>query len=525
MVLLLSENENLLLDPKYIEQTNEHNSKCIKNTVDYLGVKVKTVLNYVDAINELNKKDPNGKCNYYTVWVMCGPDIDVLPDNSKYPGLVEQFIDCLLLYWENGGAVVLFCDKDPLYFQANIFLQKIKFKGEIGKTNLRITGNNLGTNYLRGVDAKGKLEMKGIYDAGIIKLPNGTERIPLGRNIPLIYEGEIISHANSNNKEDIRPFIPFAINSSGNISIMIYETQGKEGDIIIDCGYSKVFTQMSNEDDSTWRYIQNLASFLSRPEAHMIYDDGQTAKNYRPNGIDFKINYSNLFKYLRPYYGQRQLDIIYMIDSTGGMNRLIYGLREKCQEILDKLNENPKLKKYDIAFGGVFYRDPVDCPNEIHEYLPLGTVFDLKEKMRSINAFGGGDIPEDWYGAYKIALDPCLMRWRNKSVKIIIHIADSGAHTLRFSDEDNEHNDFMYENGLVELIKKCARDKISILGYQIGNEPKKSFKECKAIYDSVKTEDCSFEIYPFDWISDEAVLAKIIKNNITKHISAFMANK
>ena len=41
--------------------------------------------------------------NYYTIWMMCGPDINSLPDNSKYPGLVEQFIDCLLLYWENGG--------------------------------------------------------------------------------------------------------------------------------------------------------------------------------------------------------------------------------------------------------------------------------------------------------------------------------------------------------------------------------------------------------------------------------------
>ena len=120
--------------------------------------------------------------------------------------------------------------------------------------------------------------------------------LPLGRNVPQIYEGENISHANSNNNEDIKPFIPFAKNTSGNICIMIYGTQGKEGDIIIDCGYTKVFINMSTEDIATWRYIQNLAGFLARPEAHMIYDDGETAKNYRPNGVNFKINYSNLYK-------------------------------------------------------------------------------------------------------------------------------------------------------------------------------------------------------------------------------------
>ena len=32
------------------------------------------------------------------------------------------------------------------------------------------------------------------------------------------------------------------------------------------------------------------------------------------------------------------------------------------------------------------------------------------------------------------------MKWRKRSIKIIIHIADAGAHTLRFSDGDKKHN-------------------------------------------------------------------------------------
>ena len=320
--------------------------------MEYLGVNIKTVLNYEEAIKELIKKDKNGKCNYYTVWVMFGPDINKLPDSSPCPGLVEQFIDCLLLYWKNGGSVVLFCDNEPLCFQANMFLEKIKFKTEPKKTKLRIEGNDIGTKILRGYKAKGNLSQNSSYDTSIIKLPNGTERIPFGRNVPNIYERETISHSNSNNLEDIKPFIPFSLNSSGHICIMMYCTQGKEGDIIIDCGYTKVFINMSNNDISTWRYIQNLASFLSRPEVHMIYDDGETAKNYRPNGINFNIDYLNLYTWLKEvdYYGTRELDVVYMIDNTGSMGSWINGVKDKCKEISDRLNENIKLKNYNIFF-------------------------------------------------------------------------------------------------------------------------------------------------------------------------------
>ena len=57
---------------------------------------------------------------------------------------------------------------------------------------------------------------------------------------------------------------------------------------------------------------------------------------------------------LKKNYGGGKLDIVYMIDSTGPLSWWIKGDKEKCEEILDKLNENEKLKKYDIKFGGFF---------------------------------------------------------------------------------------------------------------------------------------------------------------------------
>ena len=146
--------------------------------------------------------------------------------------------------------------------------------------------------------------------------------------------------------------------------------------------------------------------------------------------------------------------------------------------------------------------------------------------MNSIDAKGGGDTPEDWVGAYKIALDEDDMKWRKNSVKIIIHIADAGAHTLRFSKGDKKHNKPEYEIGLVNLIKKCAEDNITIFGFQIGNKPKQSFNECQIIYNSSEPKASNYEIYElgeFEKLSDEKV-AEILEKNIINKVSGFIAN-
>ena len=127
-----------------------------------------------------------------------------------------------------------------------------------------------------------------------------------------------------------------------------------------------------------------------------------------------------------------------MIDSTGSMSNWIEGVKNKCEEISRNLKVN--IKNFDMKFGGVFYRDPIDEPSDENEHQPLGSVENLKAKMVSISAIGGGDTPEDWVGGYRLALDKVLMKWRKNSIKIIIHIADAGAHSLRFSDGDTKHN-------------------------------------------------------------------------------------
>ena len=102
------------------------------------------------------------------------------------------------------------------------------------------------------------------------------------------------------------------------------------------------------------------------------------------------------------------------------------------------------------------------------------------------------------------------MKWRKDSVKIIIHIADAGAHGDEFSRLDRHP-----EQGrkLVCLIKKCAEERISIFGYGIGlhHLAVKSFEVCKRIYDEVKYKNYSFDIHDLYYL--DSYIDFISQNN------------
>ena len=138
--------------------------------------------------------------------------------------------------------------------------------------------------------------------------------------------------------------------------------------------------------------------------------------------------------------------------------------------------------------------------------------------MKTLHSFGGGDYPEDWVGAYEIALDKNRIGWRKNSVKIIIHITDAGAHGKEFS-----RGDWHPEQGvlLIKLIELLAKEKISIFAYQITNLAEQSFAKCKEIYDSVKPKNCTYKINKIDWDSiDEN--RRIVKDSIIQQILEFI---
>jgi hypothetical protein len=118
------------------------------------------------------------------------------------------------------------------------------------------------------------------------------------------------------------------------------------------------------------------------------------------------------------------MDVVFLIDATGSMSDTIKAAHDRATEIAINLRaENPGV---DIQFGSVCYRDPIDCPSDVHQIHNLNyDINSLATFLSGVEASGGGDGPEDWVGAYKCALHS--LKWRN-GAKTIIHIADAPAH-------------------------------------------------------------------------------------------------
>jgi len=122
-------------------------------------------------------------------------------------------------------------------------------------------------------------------------------------------------------------------------------------------------------------------------------------------------------------------DVLFLVDATGSMSSYIKAAKEETQNISQDLRQAyPEMM---FKYGYVFYRDPIDSKADIHEIIDLtDNVNSIPEQILKIKAGGGGDEPEDWVGAYKIANEK--ISWRN-GIRIIIHLADAGAHGKLFS--------------------------------------------------------------------------------------------
>ena len=284
-------NEENFIHPKYIKKENNPTSECIESAVEHFGISLEIVQNYEDAINKLIHNSTPGYCDYYAVWIFCGPPYPILPDKESDPNLVGQFIEVLIKFWKNGGSLVFWADGDPLNYQVNLFLEKVRFENEPdcpdGETLLRIHNEHEGGGILKG-DASGTLSKPGTFNRSP-QFFKQCQRTTLSHNIGKIFEGISISYVPwTHGSSLIKPFKPFARDTEGAISSMFYTANLSTGtgDIVIDCGYTKCFTHMSS--DGTFRYIQNIAGWTARPEVHKAMDNIEPC-DWRPKAIEHEL--------------------------------------------------------------------------------------------------------------------------------------------------------------------------------------------------------------------------------------------
>ena len=343
--------ESPYVHPNYINEPSKINGGAsIKSVIEHFGIENDIVVDYEHAIEKLLEKNKKDECNYYAVWIFCGPQYPIFPpingeENKSNPNLIQEFINILLLFWENGGALVFFAEGEPLNFQVNLFLDKINFDNN-KKPDFKIGGDYLGDQLLEQ-DKTGKLENKGIFDKKYEKIKiKGIEiqRQSLSHNLGLIYEGYSIGYAvdkkaqtpiRKGEFEKLYPFKPFSINSEGGISTLVYQADEKgRGDIIIDCGYTKCFLNMYNS--GTFRFIQNIAGWTARPEI-IFLTQNKKPYEWRPKGIDYIVDKNAIFngflKLENNKNNKNNIDLenkktLFAIDNSGSINWLSFYSKE-----------------------------------------------------------------------------------------------------------------------------------------------------------------------------------------------------
>ena len=151
--------------------------------------------------------------------------------------------------------------------------------------------------------------------------------------------------------------------------------------------------------------------------------------------------------------GNNDFDIVFLVDATGSMDSYIIAAKEETKNIADELQKLYPEKMF--QYGYIFYRDPVDSNYDTHDVIDLtDNVDSLPAQIEVIDATGGGDLPEDWAGAYKLANEK--ISWR-KGIKVIIHLADAGAHGKLFTKAQNTFNEcaniYRKKGGSFEILQ------------------------------------------------------------------------
>ena len=515
--------------PKYVKLNKPFNNQDnIYSVLQYYGYEIEVVTGYEKAITELCRKDLNNKCIYNSLWVVSGKAFPEVPSfnsaisrpNSRKtvdpndPYYVEQFVECAIKFWQNGGSLVLLAENDPYTFQANLILKKLVFP-DGRRVQFTIGGDDHKGGQILMPDGSGKLDKKQTFNSKIQEVSNDVckyQRASIAHNIKQIFEGYTVSYTIGGS---IEPFIPFTRDSDGGINSLFYNGSDEgncegEGDIFIDCGYTKFFLNM--KEKGTSQYLQNIGGFIGSSERrHEIFKENPG--KYRPKAVDFRLNKNKLYNYPKIPF-----DVVYLVDATESMKMSINNVKKYCLDIAEILK---KEKLYNFKFGAVFYRDPVDTKDcdiqDKNDFIDLtDNMKAFKEEMRKIEAYGGLDGPEDWVGGYDLALHG--MHWRNGK-KLIIHITDSGAHGTEYSQGDRHP-----EEGwkLTKLIKECSSKEIIIAAFQIKN-PKlreclcqQSFNKVKDLYREAGKEE-NFESKDFDQNRlDPGYFTDLVVKTITK---------
>lgn len=151
--------------------------------------------------------------------------------------LFGQFLQVLKLFWEKGGALVFLAEGWKLQYQTNEFLKILDFDGI--KINFYLveddeekgTKEQVGGKYLSG-DKTGQLKDKQQFSKKIERY-GGIQRLRLAHNLFILFEGDTICYASTNDYNQLLPFNPLSKDSDNGISSLFYLSDDKKEEIYL----------------------------------------------------------------------------------------------------------------------------------------------------------------------------------------------------------------------------------------------------------------------------------------------------
>lgn len=138
---------------------------------------------------------------------------------------------------------------------------------------------------------------------------------------------------------------------------------------------------------------------------------------------------------LDQYDSQRSrvnLDILFLLDSTGSMSDEIYALQSSILSIADQIDH--LRPRPDLRFGLVTYRDHGDA-YVVAKVDFTDRVRQFSDQLSQVRAAGGGDYPESLNEALHTAI--YAMDWReDDTIRLIFLVADAPPHLDYAQDFD-----------------------------------------------------------------------------------------
>jgi len=158
---------------------------------------------------------------------------------------------------------------------------------------------------------------------------------------------------------------------------------------------------------------------------------------------------------------QPQIDVVFVVDSTGSMYDEIRTVKEELANIVKVANSG--YPKPDIKLGVVTYRD---YKPEEQEYLTRDLqLTEDKNKVlnfiENINANGGGDYEEAVEAGLDVAIND--MNWRKDSLRMIILVGDAPARSRPYTIYDQHGNSpelkisYTWKDAVEDAIKQNIR--------------------------------------------------------------------